>query len=249
MEKTRILRLLSGPPLALQIVGLLVSGLVVAQLVTLLLTLLLPPEPQPQYGLNDIAHALVGENVRVSGGRPLQRLMQAAPPALTGPGWLTSERSRRDLATLLLRDVADVRLAFYTPLPFAGTASVPQRHVEIEPPLSHAEPAAMQRTGEEDALPPGFIRAAYQVAQAGPAPGAFPGGFPGGFPAGRPAGPPPSRFPGAPVPTLPPTDLPPQSAPKDIPASPPQAPAPAQIFPAPFPGANDGGDHAFRCPA
>ena len=44
MEKTRILRLLSGPPLALQIVGLLVSGLVVAQLVTLLLTLLLPPD-------------------------------------------------------------------------------------------------------------------------------------------------------------------------------------------------------------
>ena len=246
MEKRHVWPLWSGPPLALQIVGLLVSGLVVAQLVTLLLTLLLPPEPQPQYGLNDIAHALMGEKVAVSGGRPLQRVVQAGPPALTGPGWLTSDRSRRDLATLLMRDVTDVRLAFYTPLPFAGTATAPQRQVQIEAPLRQAEPEFTQQTREEEPpLPPGFIRAAYQVAQAGPAPGAFPGGgFPGGFPGGMPSGPPPGSFPGAPPtsPTMgaPPTmGLPSQGTPTTAPPSAPQAPPPAQMFPAPSPGPNN----------
>src|SRR5437868_2334678 len=123
MAKKRIGRLWTGPPLAVQIVGLLLGGLVVAQLVTLLLTLLLPPEPQPQYGMGDIARALTGEKIHRSGSRPLQRTVQTGPPALTGPGWLTSDRSRRDLAILLARDVEDVRLAFYTPLPFAGTAT------------------------------------------------------------------------------------------------------------------------------
>src|ERR1700754_234113 len=100
MEKQRVWWL-SGPPLALQIVGLLLGGLVVAQLVTLLLTVLLPPEPQPQYGLNDIARALGGAKVRVSGGRPLQRVVQSGPPSPSGPGWLTSDRSRHDLALML----------------------------------------------------------------------------------------------------------------------------------------------------
>ena len=245
MEKKHIWLRWSGPPLALQIVGLLVSGLVVAQLVTLLLTLLLPPEPQPQYGLNDIAHALVGEKVTVSGGRPLQRVVQAGPPALTGPGWLTSDRSRRDLATLLMRDVADVRLAFYTPLPFAGTTAPPQRQVQIEAPLHQAEAEATRTQEEEYPLPPGFIRAAYQVAQAGPAPGAraFPGGLPGGFPGGAPSGvpsSPPGSFPGAPPPAPPTMGLPPQGAPIGSPSSVPQAPPPAQIFPAPSPGSSNG---------
>ena len=47
MDITRHPRL-SGPPLALQILGLLLGGLVVAQLVTLFLTMILPPDPQPQ---------------------------------------------------------------------------------------------------------------------------------------------------------------------------------------------------------
>ena len=45
----------------MQIMALLVGGLVVAQLVTLMLTLLLPPAPTPQYGLDDIAAALVND--------------------------------------------------------------------------------------------------------------------------------------------------------------------------------------------
>ena len=44
-----------SPPLAVQIVALLLAGIVVAQLVTLVLTLLLPPAPPAQHSLADIA--------------------------------------------------------------------------------------------------------------------------------------------------------------------------------------------------
>jgi len=81
-----------GPPLALQIVGLLLAVLFVAQLVTLLLTLLLPPAPKAQYGLNDIAAALTDD----AGIDRLQRTVQSGPPDIAGPGWLVSERSRAD---------------------------------------------------------------------------------------------------------------------------------------------------------
>src|SRR4051794_38180853 len=107
-----------SPPLALQVVALLVGGLVVAQLATLVLTLLLPPAPPPRYELADIARALAGD----VGRRPLQRTLQTEAPRPSGPGWLTSERSRHELAVLLGRGDAAVQLWFYTPLPFAGTA-------------------------------------------------------------------------------------------------------------------------------
>ena len=90
MEFTPAGRRWSGPPLALQIVGLLLGGLVVAQLVTLVLTLLLPPEPAPQYDMKDIARVLRDDGK--AGG--LQRTLQADPPTLAGPGWLTSDASR-----------------------------------------------------------------------------------------------------------------------------------------------------------
>jgi len=250
MEKKRIGRLWAGPPLALQIVGLLLGGLVVAQAVTLLLTLLLPPEPQPQYGLGDIARALTGESIDRSASRPLQRTVQAGPPALTGPGWLTSERSRRDLATLLVRDVEDVRLAFYTPLPFAGTAIAPQRRVEIPMPQHEAENESAPPE-PEDALPPGFIRARYQLAQSGPSPGGSPAGFPTG------AAPFPNRLPRTPLPNGA-TDVPaPSLGPQGMPtAAPPAAPSPprtppAQIFPAPAEGtdSNANGNVAAPVPA
>src|SRR3954464_701645 len=92
MAKKRIGRLWTGPPLALQIVALLLGGLVVAQLVTLLLTLLLPPAPAPLYGLDDIASALADR--RGDDHRGLQRIVQPGPPAISGPGWLISEKSR-----------------------------------------------------------------------------------------------------------------------------------------------------------
>lgn len=119
MRKLSFVRPWQGPALAIQIVVLLTAGLVVAQLVTLLLTLLLPPAPTPQYNL-----AMVAETLRGKGSnRQLERQVHAEPPELRGRGWLVSERSRRELADLLGVSPADVRLSFYTPLPFAGTVA------------------------------------------------------------------------------------------------------------------------------
>jgi two-component system OmpR family sensor kinase len=110
-----------GPPLALQITALLLGGLVVAQLVTLFLTLTFPPAPAAQYGLRDIAAALSDQ--RGDDHHGLNRIVQAGPPDVSGPGWLVSEKSRRELARLMNVDDSRVSLAFYTPLPFAGTAA------------------------------------------------------------------------------------------------------------------------------
>jgi len=216
METTTVSHRWPGPPLALQIMGLLLGGLVVAQLATLALTLLLPPEPQPQYNLNDIARALSGAVIESRGARPLQRVIQTEPPELTGPGWLTSERSRRDLAGLLGRGEPDVQLYFFTPLPFAGTAR-PALQVEAEP-----EPAVPRwRSAERsngDTAAPRFMRVDYQVAQAAPQPQpqphpTAPPGTPGtpgvrpGFSA--PLLPPPSfPLPSFPRPTIPAPSLP-----------------------------------------
>jgi hypothetical protein len=49
MNLSRLVKRWGGPPLALQILALLIGGLVVAQLVTLVLSLLLPPPQPPQY--------------------------------------------------------------------------------------------------------------------------------------------------------------------------------------------------------
>jgi two-component system OmpR family sensor kinase len=230
MEKPRTWRPLAGPPLALQIMGLLLGGLVVAQLVTLLLTLLLPPEPQPQYGLGDIARALAGEKVRIASGRPLQRIVQSGPPALRGPGWLVSEGSRHDLAAMLEREDSDVQLYFFTPLPFAGTARPPQRSVQAGPPREEIQPAAHE--DEKYEMAPGFIRADFRVAQAAPRERKFPDRYP-------------DRFPDASSGTTPTPDTPTLRPPGSsflpqsggigsfgpaVPA-PPSAPAPQNVFP------------------
>ena len=165
MGLLRAARNWSGPPLALQIVGLLLGGLIVSQLVTMFLTLVLPPEPQPQYGLKEIARVLSGAPAEAGKGRPLQRLVRLGPPSMTGSGWLTSDRSRHDLAALLGREEADVQLHFFTPLPFAGIAHGPERQALMDAPV--------------------FQRAQFQMAQNAGTTGAFPGGgFPGGFPGG-----------------------------------------------------------------
>lgn len=179
-----------SPPLALQITGLLLAGLVVAQLVTLALTMLLPPEPRRQYELNDVARVLSGSALEVRGARPLQRLLQSEPPQPTGPGWLTSERSRHELAQLLGRPEAEVRLYFFTPLPFAGTASaMPREEKSGAAPL----PAYPAYAGSRHALAnvynvqPGWVRAEFLRVQAGRPGGPGGAGGPGG-PGGMPGG-------------------------------------------------------------
>lgn len=112
---------LGGPPLSLQILAMLLAGLLVAQLVTLILTVLLPPAPAAQYGLTDIAARLAGAEGS-DRTQQLERIVQGGPPDVKGPGWLVSDKSQTELAHLMGVDPSRVSLAFYTPLPFAGTA-------------------------------------------------------------------------------------------------------------------------------
>jgi signal transduction histidine kinase len=181
-----------GPPLALQMTALLLGGLVVAQLVTLFLTLVFPPAPAPQYGLDDIATAL--SDRRGDKHEGLQRISQAGPPDVSGPGWLVSEKSRRELARLMNVDPARVSLAFYTPLPFAGTAATRNYAMANDGPMATltslsdpVHPAAYltlaQFTPGQGAPQMGNSREALPPRDSFP-PGMFPGGGPGG--AGRP---------------------------------------------------------------
>ena len=229
MEMTRAARRWVGLPLALQITGLLLCGLVVAQLVTLALTLLLPPDPPPQYELGDIAQVLSGSVVANPSARSLQRLVQDGPPELVGPGWLTSERSRRELATLLGRSEADVQLFFFTPLPFAGSVRPMPRVEQSRAPL----PSREGRWARDALGTAGFMRVDFQIAQAGRGPGGPPGGgFPGPTGAGprrmdipalpsRPADPKPAAP--APTPAPAPQGTPPKQASDTPGASPPVA--------------------------
>ncbi|WP_421738879.1 ATP-binding protein [Caulobacter sp.] len=110
-----------SPPIAVQIVALLLGGIIVAQLVTLALTLLLPPTPPPRHSLADIAAGLRGAPVATQGAKPLLRAADDQPPSLDSPGWFVSEAAHADLARMLNADPDDVRLLFYAPLPFAGS--------------------------------------------------------------------------------------------------------------------------------
>ncbi|WP_404709938.1 hypothetical protein [Sphingomonas sp. MMS24-J13] len=181
-----------GPPLALQMTVLLMGGLVIAQLVTLFLTLVFPPAPAAQYGLDDIATALADR--RGDEHQGLRRLVQAGPPDVSGPGWLVSEKSRRELARLMNVDPSRVSLAFYTPLPFAGTTAARSYAMANDGPMATLSslpgpmhpaayltlaqytqgPGAPQMGNSREALPP---RDAFP-------PGMFPGGGTGG--SGRP---------------------------------------------------------------
>ena len=209
MDLTRRIRL-SGLPLALQVMGLLLGVLIIAQLVTLFLTLVLPPEPPAQYSMADIARALSGSVIDRGDGRPLQRLVRSGPPAPSGPGWLMSDHSRHELAQLLRQDDAAVTLYFYTPLPFAGATLAPPRAVEyrMAPERFGANGIrllAVRLIEPQDAPAANAIMPVdFQVAQAMPGPGGLPGGgFPGGFPGGGfPGG---GSFPGTHVPPVSPT--------------------------------------------
>lgn len=137
-----------SPPIAVQVMALLLAGLVVAQTVTLGLTLLLPPAPAMHHDLADIAAGLRGAVPDSDGDRPLVRTIETQPPSLQSPGWVASEPASADLARLLKVPREDVRLLFYAPPPFAGAESRRPGH----PPL-----ALMLLTtyAEAQTLPPG----------------------------------------------------------------------------------------------
>jgi len=151
-----------SPPLAVQIVALLLAGIVVAQLVTLVLTLLLPPAPPAQHSLADIAAGLRGAPVATQGAKPLLRASDSQPPSLQSPGWFVPESAQADLARMMNVDPDDVRLLFYAPLPFAGPPTRTLTNVE------RAKPPG-PRSGLADALRSAIApRAAAQTASPPP---------------------------------------------------------------------------------
>ena len=167
---------LGGPPLALQILAMLLAGLLVAQLVTLILTVVLPPAPAAEYSLDDIAARLSGAEGG-DGAQKLERIVQGGPPDVKGPGWLVSERSQTELAHMMGVDPARVSLAFYTPLPFAGTAQPRTLALNATPMADDGfvQPAAWQAGRQSGALlrltqfaPSGAGRMVNQAGVVGP---------------------------------------------------------------------------------
>jgi signal transduction histidine kinase len=69
-----------GPPLAVQIIGLLVAVLIIGQLATLAVILMLPPPRPPVYRVEDVSAALKGEQTAPRYGPKLVRSTAAAPP-------------------------------------------------------------------------------------------------------------------------------------------------------------------------
>ncbi len=173
----------ASAPLGLQIAVLLLSSLVVAQVVTLALTLLWPPPAPRQYRLEDVAAALSGAPARTHGTRPLVRTLRSEPPSFRSAGWLVSERSRHDLARLVGAPEADVRLLFYSPLPFAGATGLAALNTSFRAGPSHVEAGwGLERVAylqQGPGGPPGF--GGGRDGGASGQGGAFGGFLPGGI--------------------------------------------------------------------
>lgn len=116
----------SGAPIAVQIMALLAAGLIAAQLTTLALTIFVPFRT-PAFRLEDVAVALGGGALASTDGRSLVRTHQSTAPLETGVDWVTLRRSRRDLAELLRKSPAQVRLQFHWPPPMGGAPVQPRR--------------------------------------------------------------------------------------------------------------------------
>ncbi|USI74579.1 ATP-binding protein [Sphingomonas morindae] len=165
------------PPIVFQILALLLGGLIVAQLVTLLLTLVLPPAPPAEHRFQDIVAALAGRDARHA---RLRRRLEAAPPKIGGPGWFVSDPARRQLAAALGLRPDEVRLAFYAPLPLNGITPLPEPMPEMRPirwmtapePLPAPDTPLQRIALLADAGPGGGRR--------GPGPGFGGWGWPGG---------------------------------------------------------------------
>lgn len=183
-------RRLFALPLGVQQLGLIIGALIVAQLVTLALTVFLPPAPVQRWNLEKVAQSLLGEGDDTM----LERRRMAGPPDLSSGGWLVSESSREALAKRLGRPTNEVVLAFYTQLPVGGAA------VPVNEPRARLSEAEAGSNGVSAALLDTLIGVAH--AQGGPPGAPPPGGMPGGgFPGGGfPGGGPPGGMPGGGVP-------------------------------------------------
>ncbi|WP_068090298.1 sensor histidine kinase [Novosphingobium rosa] len=172
---------LAGPPLGWQLVAMLVCTLVAAQLVTLALTLLLPPHPPRQWNLASVATALAGRGLDPD----LEQARLDGPPDVEGTGWLMSQTAREALAKQLGKPVDDIVLAFYTQLPVGGVAIPARQRVPFTTRSATLSPFAVPRAYAQGM--PGGPGGGFP---GGPLPNVgFPGGTsPGGFPGGMPGG-------------------------------------------------------------
>lgn len=171
-----------GMPLAMQMVAILVCVLLAAQLVTLALTVLLPPRPTARWDMDEVATALTSRTAP----ERLERKAMGGPPDVAGQGWLVSESSREALAQRIGRRSGDVVLAFYTQLPVGGVAV----------PSESRSPLAVAPRGAPNWGSLLIEQAQAQAIPGGPPAGGSPGpaGMPGGgFPGGRMPG---GNFPG-----------------------------------------------------
>jgi two-component system, OmpR family, sensor kinase len=180
-------------PIWTQITALLLGALVVAQIATVMMAVVLPLQPPPRYSLRVVADALRGGPLQAANMPPLQRGWQAEPPATTSPGWQVSTRPRQELAKLLGANEEDVRLLFYSPPPFAGTAPPPGARHPGFPPDSGA-PSGPREGPTASAKAHGRVVDASLLPTLlifGPpgGPGGWPGGGPGGPGGGRGRGP------------------------------------------------------------
>lgn len=164
-------------PLGVQMLGLLVGVLIVAQFATLALTVLIPPASPKRWDIEEVARMLLGK----ADSENLEFRSMKGPPDISGSGWLVSETSREALARRLGQRVDHVVLAFYTQLPVGGVTV---------PADGSRGPMAMADPLENASLTSALIGTAHaQGMRGGPMGGpgnGFPGGgFPGGgFPGG-----------------------------------------------------------------
>jgi len=171
-----------GMPLAMQMIAILVCVLLAAQLVTLALTVLLPPRPTARWDMDEVALALTGRDTPDR----LERKIMRGPPDVGGQGWLVSESSRDALAQRIGRHADDVVLAFYTQLPVGGVAvpSESRSPLAVAPRPSAGFGSLLVEQAQAQAIPGG------PPAGGSPGPAGMPGG---GFPGGRMPG---GHFPG-----------------------------------------------------
>jgi signal transduction histidine kinase len=171
-----------GMPLAMQMIAILVCVLLAAQLVTLALTVMLPPRPTARWDMDEVALALTGRDTPDR----LERKIMRGPPDVGGQGWLVSESSRDALAQRIGRHADDVVLAFYTQLPVGGVAVPSQSRspLALAPRASAGFGSLLVEQAQAQAIPGG------PPAGGSPGPAGMPGG---GFPGGRMPG---GHFPG-----------------------------------------------------
>ena len=104
-------------PIGLQLVGLLLASLLVAQAISFGIIVLLPPPRPPVYRVGDVAAAIRGGSLKTRFGRPIIRsYVRALPPELVAPH-REHERTLSALARVLGAPETSVRLEEQNPSP------------------------------------------------------------------------------------------------------------------------------------